>query len=184
MGLFKFKPQKRGPRGKGRTKIYKPLQLPKDVISDLKLYQDAYSVLLATEKDSIGNPIPVHFTMEQMLNRWMEHVYRFDREVFQFVLDAKKFRKNNPAPPMFPVDPTIGPVWDLRYLVERDGDEYFLEADDKLIFAAKIEGKRVGIEQLINDEWNLMNETGIEISMDQAKVISKKILEHINQTGL
>lgn len=181
MGRFKVEPQKRGPRGEGRTKIYKPLQLPEDVISDLKLYQDAYSVLLATDIDASGNPIPVRFTMEQMLNRWMEQVKRFDRGVYRYVQDTKEYRKNNPAPPKYPVDPTVGPVWELRYLVERDGDEYFLDADENLFFVAEIDGERVGIEQLINEEWNLMNETGIELSMEQAKVISKKILEHLNE---
>ena len=183
MGIFKVKPQKRGPRGEGRAKIYKPLQLPEDVISDLKLYQDAYSVLLATEKDASGNPIPVRFTMEQMLNRWMEQVKRFDKGVYRYVQDAKEFRKNNPTPQRFPVDPTVGPVWDLRYLVERDGDEHYLDVDDKLFFVAEIDGVRVGIEQLINEEWNLMNETGIELSMEQARVISRKILEHLNITN-
>lgn len=181
MGIFKVEPQKRGPRGAGRTKIYKPLQLPEDVISDLKLYQDAYSILLATEKDASGNPVPVRFTMEQMLNRWMEQVKRFDRGVYRYVQDAKEIRANNPIAPKSPVDPTVGSVWDLRYLVERDGDEYYLDADDKLCFVAEIDGERVGVEQLINEEWNLMNETGIELSMEQAKVISKKILEHLNQ---
>ena len=181
MGLFKFKPQKRGPRGEGRTKIYKPLQLPEDVISDLKLYQDAYSILLATDKDVSGNPIPVRFTMEQMLNRWMEQVKHFDKGVYRYVQDAKEIRANNPIAPKSPVDPTVGPVWDVVYLVERDGDEYYLKADDKLFFVAEIDGKTVGIEQLINEEWNFMDEVGNELSMEQAKVISKKILEHLNQ---
>ena len=183
MGIFKVEPQKRGPRGAGRTKIYKPLQLPEDVISDLKLYQDAYSILLATDKDVSGNPIPVRFTMEQMLNRWMEQVKHFDRGVYRYVQDAKEIRANNPIAPKFPVDPTVGPVWDVVYLVERDGDEYYLKADDKLFFVAEIDGKTVGIEQLINEEWNFMDEVGNELSMEQAKVISRKILNHLNETN-
>lgn len=112
MRSFKVEPQKRGPRGEGRTKIYKPLQLPEDVIDDLKLYQSEYGMYLAEDVDDNGNIIPVHFTLEQMLNRWMDNVKRFDKEIYDAVQATKKFREKLNLGPKYPVDPTDCDVWD------------------------------------------------------------------------
>lgn len=46
--------KKRAPKGEGRAVIYKPVQLPVDLIEDLKLYKDAYGMLLAEEEDEWG----------------------------------------------------------------------------------------------------------------------------------
>jgi len=61
--------KKRGPKGEWRAVIYKPVQLPVDLIEDLKLYKDAYGMLLAEEEDEWGNPNPVHVSYEQMFRR-------------------------------------------------------------------------------------------------------------------
>ena len=73
---IKFGSKKRGPKGEGRAVIYKPVQLPVELIEDLKLYKDAYGLLFAEDKDEWGNPIPVHVSYEQMLRRWMDNVNR------------------------------------------------------------------------------------------------------------
>lgn len=70
--------KKRGTKGEGRAVIYKPVQLPVDLIEDLKLYKDAYGMLLAEEEDEWGNPIPVHVSYEQMFRRWMDNVKKMD----------------------------------------------------------------------------------------------------------
>lgn len=178
MGIFKVKPQTRGPRGEGRTKIYKPLQLPEEVISDLKTYQSLYSIRLAEKMDEYGNPIPVHITLEQMLYRWMDNVGKFDKAVYKDFKAIKKDRINNPPAPTYPVDPLDCPVWDLQYIAERDGEELVLQPDKELYFFAIVEGEKVGIEQLVNDEWEFMNDAGIDITLEQGKVISKRILNH------
>ena len=46
----KFGSKKRGPKGEGRAVIYKPVQLPVELIEDLKLYKEAYGMLLAEEE--------------------------------------------------------------------------------------------------------------------------------------
>lgn len=61
--------KKRGPKDEGRAVIYKPVQLPVELIEDLKLYTYAYGLLFAEDKDEWGNLIPVHVTFEQMFRR-------------------------------------------------------------------------------------------------------------------
>ena len=51
--------------GEGRQAVIKHLLLPEEVIKELRLYKDAYSVCLARENDQWGNPIPVQVTWEQ-----------------------------------------------------------------------------------------------------------------------
>ena len=178
MGIFKVKPQTRGPRGEGRTKIYKPLQLPEEVISDLKLYQCVYSEYLSEEKDEYGTPIPARLTMEQMLYRWMDNVKLFDKPVYNEFQAVKKYRKENPSAPRYPVNPVEGPIWDMGYLVDRDGEEYEMVPDEELYFSTVIDGEKMGVEQLINEEWTFMNDAGIEMTIEEAKAVSKKILKH------
>lgn len=69
------------PKDKGRAVIYKPVQLPVDLIEDLKMYKDAYGMVFAEEEDEWGNPIPVHVSYEQMSRRWMDNVKKFDKDV-------------------------------------------------------------------------------------------------------
>ena len=61
---IKFGSKKRGTKGEGRAVIYKPVQLPVELIEDLKLYKDAYGLLFAEDKDEWGNPITVHVSYD------------------------------------------------------------------------------------------------------------------------
>ena len=79
--------------GEGRQSVIKHLLLPEEVIKELRLYKDAYSVCLSRERDPWGCPIPVQVTWEQMLRRWMDNVGRFDKDVKEYVEGEKAFRE-------------------------------------------------------------------------------------------
>lgn len=177
MKLNKLVKKKRGEKGKGRATIFKPINLPEDVIEDLKLYRDIYSIKFSPNKDESGNPIPVRISYEQVIRRWMDNVGRFDPEVQSEVQAVKEYRKNHPVV-SHPVDPTEGDVWILHYFFERDGEQLEAIAGDMAPFYARLNGRNVGIKALLEDGWVFMNEVGIEISLDQAIAIRKKISEH------
>ena len=178
MKLNKLVKKKRGEKGKGRATIFKPINLPEDVIEDLKLYRDFYGIKFSPNKDEYGNPIPVRISYEQMLRRWMDNVGRFDPEVQEEVKSVKQYRQGHPAPVTYPVDPTEGDVWDLRYFFERDGEHLEAKPGDIAPFYARLNGRNVGIKALLEDEWVFMNDAGIEISLGQAVIIRNRITEH------
>lgn len=95
--------------------IYKPVQLPVDLIEDLKMYKDAYGMLFAEEEDEWGNPIPVHVSYEQLFRKWMDNVYRFDKEVQREVDAYRRIRESRPDPVLCPVDPCEGDIWEMEY---------------------------------------------------------------------
>ena len=164
--------------GEGRQSVIKHLLLPEEVVQALKLYKDAYSVCLAREKDEWGNPIPVQVTWEQMLRRWMDNVGRFDKDVKNYVESTKAHLAANPPAPVYPVDPTEGDIWEMRYFFERDGEELDAIPGDLTPFYAVKKGRRMGMKQLFADGWVLMNEAGIEIDYDQAAEVSRILKEH------
>lgn len=157
---------------------YKPLQLPVDLIEDLKLYKDAYGVLFAEEKDECGNPIPVHVTFEQMFRRWMDNVGKFDKDVQKEVDECRRTRAEHPAPELYPVDPCEGDIWEMEYFACRNGEEYPLVADAELGFYAVIDGEKKGAEQLIDEEYELQNDAGAVLDLNDALRVSEKILKH------
>ena len=55
---FNFITKERGRKGEGRATVFKAVQLPVDIIDELKLYRDIYGALQSKTKDSNGNPIP------------------------------------------------------------------------------------------------------------------------------
>ena len=178
MKAIKFNQKKRGPKGEGRATVYKPVQLPVDLIDELKLYKDFYGIAMATEKDEWGNPIPAHVSFEQMFRRWIDIVGRYDTGIRNEVEATKKYRLEHPSPETYDVDPVACDVWELRYFVMRDGEEIDMEPDKDLIFSADVNGKKVGLEQFINEEWEFMNDAAIEINIEQAKRIRDKIFRH------
>ena len=177
----KFGSKKRGPKGEGRAVIYKPVQLPVELIEELKLYKDAYGLIFAEEKDEWGNPIPVHVSYEQMLRRWMDNVKKFDKAVQKEVDECRRIRELYPAPVHYPVDPCDGDIWEMEYLASRNGDEYPLVVDQELGFYAVIDGEKKGAEQLNNEEYEIMNDAGIVIELKDVYRVSKKILDHMNK---
>ena len=175
-----FYSKKRGPKGEGRAVIYKAVQLPVDLIEDLKLYKDAYGILFAEEVDECGNPIPVHVSYEQMFRRWMENVKKFDKAIQNEVDAYRRIRESYPSPVLYPVDPCDGDIWEMKYTACRNGDEYPLVADSALGFYAVIDGEKKGAEQLYNEEYEIMNDAGIVIELKDVYRVSQKILDHMN----
>ena len=165
--------------GEGRQAVIKHLLLPEEVVKELRLYKDAYSVCLAREKDQWGNPIPVQVTWEQMLRRWMDNVGRFDKDVKEYVESGKAYLEANPPAPTYPVDPTEGEIWEMRHFFERDGEELDAIPGDLTPFYAVKEGRNVGMKQLFADGWVLMNDAGIEIDYDQAATVSRILKQHL-----
>ena len=53
---FNFLTKKRGKKGNGRATVFKAVQLPVDIIDELKLYRDVYGFLQSRTKDSEGYP--------------------------------------------------------------------------------------------------------------------------------
>ena len=178
---IKFGSKKRGPKGEGRAVIYKPVQLPVELIEDLKLYKEAYGMLLAEEEDEWGNPITVHVSYEQMFRRWMDNVKKFDKDVQKEVDEYRRIRAEHPGIQTFYVDPCEGDIWELQYTAERNGEEYPLTVDKELAFYAIIDGVKMGAQDLINEEYEIMNDAGIVLDIVQAYRVSDKILKHYKQ---
>lgn len=170
--------RKKAKNGEGRQSVIKHLLLPEEVIRELRLYKDAYSICLSREKDERGNTIPVQVTWEQMLRRWMDNVGRFDKDVKEYVESGKAHLAANPPAPTFPVDPTEGDIWEMRHFFERDGEELDAIPGDLTPFYAVKEGRNVGMKQLFAEGWTLMNDAGIEIDYDQAAEVSRILKEH------
>lgn len=178
MKSIKFSSKKRGPKGEGRAVIYKPVQLPVDLIEDLKIYKDAYGMLFSEEKDEYGNLIPVHVTFEQMLRRWMDNVKRFYKEIQKEVDEYRRIRTMQPMPNLYPVDPCEVDIWEMQYSAWRNGIDYPLTVDKDLAFYAIIDGEKKGAEQLINEEYKIQNDAGVVIDLKNAFRVSTKILKH------
>ena len=171
--------KKKGKDGEGRQANIKHLLLPEEVVEELKLYKDAYSVCLSREKDEWGNPVPVRVSWEQMFRRWMDQVGRFDKDVKEYVDEGKKYRAENPPAPTYPVDPTEGAIWKMEYIFERDGEELEAHLGDMSPFYAVVDGHNVGFKQMLADGWTLMNDAGVEIDdIEVARKINRIIREH------
>ena len=81
--------------------------------------------------------------------------------------------------PTYPVDPTQGNVWEMEYFFENyDGDSYPARIRDIEPFETEVNGEVLGMEEMINREFALYNDAGIEISYRQALIIKNKILAH------
>ena len=165
--------RKKAKNGEGRQSVIKHLLLPEELIRELRLYKDAYSICLAREKDE-----RVNITWEQMLRRWMDNVGRFDKDVKEYVKTAREHLDANPPAPTFPVDPTEGEIWKMRYFFEHDGEELDAILGDLTPFYAVKEGRNVGMKQLFAEGWMLLNEVGIEITYEQAVKISQILKQH------
>lgn len=163
--------------GEGRKANIKHLLLPEEVVQELKLYKEAYSICLSREKDEWGNPVPVRVSWEQMFRRWMDNIGRFDKDIKDYVDEGKKYREENPPAPTYPVDPTEGEVWDMRYFFVKDAEEIKAYVE-KLWFSAKLNGEERSSEELRKDGWILQNDAGVEISPEQEAQIALKIQLH------
>lgn len=177
MKNLNISPKKRGKRGEGRTVIFKPLQLPEELIDDLKLYKTIYELEYATKKDEYGDPIPERIPFEQMLRHWMDNVKKFDPAVQKEFEATKKYRAEHQTN-SYHVDPSEGKIWEMSHFFYRDGDELEAIPDEECLFYAILDGERKTMLELMNEEWVLMNEAAIEIDPYQARKVSQILLKH------
>ena len=92
---------------------------------------------------------------------------------------AKKARASMPK--TYPVDPTEGEVWDMKYFfTNEDGDEVEAIPDKSGTFVAMMDGFKATTESMLLNEWTLINEAGIEITPEQARKVVSRILSHLN----
>ena len=175
MGLFDKKP--RGKKGEGRAIIFKPINLPKDVTENLRLLKNIYEVSLSEKKDESGYPIPIKLSYGQMLTHWIENLDKFDPDIAEEFRQAKRIRAGYPE--TYPVDPTEGEVWEMKYFFTNDdGDEVEATPDESGTFIAMMDGFKATADSMFLNDWTLINEAGIELSSEQAKAVAAKILSH------
>jgi len=178
---FNLITKNRGRKADGRTVIFKAIQLPKDLLSDLKVYKQVYEMQLA-EKNSDGDWEFPTLSYEELFRHWMENVHQFDPEI-QLEVDRIKAYHEQFGTRTYYVDPTEGPIWDLRYFFEKDGEEVPAVPDKQHLFCAEIDGRKVGMLELDRQGWTLMNDGGMEIDIVEARGVSEKLLRHKTRTA-
>lgn len=133
-------------------------------------------------------------TYDQMLTRWADNVGRFDPKVLVSLdiireerkkeqerlaaglgLTAEQLKANEES--FDPTDPEIEP-WKVSYSFEKDGKQVEALPGTYTPFYAKINGRNVGMKDMLVDGWILMNEVGVELDFDQAVKICALIKEH------
>lgn len=177
-----FKSKKRGKKGEGRATRFKALQLPEDLVSDLKLYKEAYSWLSPSGEDEYGNPIPSKVSFEQMFRRWMDNVCLFDPEVAADVKRIKdEWKKWGVSLPHFDsVNPFDYPVQDFRYSFLVDGLESEAVFNGTTFVCRDKEDKDVDgltLDEMYNNNWPLMNDAAYEYSLEQAHELCRRLAE-------
>ena len=158
--------------------IYKPLRrkhgegvdkfatvgLKKEVAQEFKFLVKAYSEVYGQK-----------MTPTQVIKRLMDAgVKRCDPDVHAVF---SRLKEAGTPEPVLESDPTQGDVWERRYFAVKDGDKVELQVGDKQPFYGKFNGKDVGLWKFIQEGYTFMNDAGIEINEDQAKIISIKIKE-------
>ena len=175
MGTFDKKP--RGRKGEGRAVLFKPVNLPVDVLEDLRLFKNIYEIARSESRDRWGNPIPAKLSYGQILAHWMEHIGTFDPDVAEEFAKAKRAREA--APVTYSVNPTEGNVWEMEYFFTNDdGDEVKATPDACGTFIADMDGFKATADSMMLNGWSLINDAGIEIDSEQAREIVAKIRAH------
>ena len=156
--------------------IYKPLRrkhgegvdkfatvgLKKEVAQEFKFLVKAYSEVYGQK-----------MTPTQIIKRLMDAgVKRCDPDVHAVF---SRLKEAGAPEPVLESDPTKGNVWERRYFAVKDGDKIELQVGDKQPFYGKFNGKDVGLWKFIQEGYTFMNDAGIEINEDQAKIIAQTI---------
>ena len=156
--------------------IYKPLRrkhgegvdkfatvgLKKEVAQEFKFLVKAYSEVFGQK-----------MTPTQVIKRLMDAgVKRCDPDVHAVF---SRLKEAGTPGPLLESDPTKGNVWERRYFAVKDGDKIELQVGDKQPFYGKFNGKDVGLWKFIQEGYTFMNDAGIEINEDQAKIIAQTI---------
>lgn len=157
-----YKPSRRK-NGEGVGKFC-TVNLKEDIAIEFKLLVKAYS-------EAYGQKM----TPTQVIKRLMDAgVKRCDPDVHAVF---SRLKEAGIPEPVLESDPTKGNVWERRYFAVKDGDKIELQVGDKQPFYGKFNGKDVGLWKFIQEGYTFMNDAGIEINEDQAKIISIKIKE-------
>ena len=161
--------------------IYKPLRrkhgegvdkfatvgLKKEVAQEFKFLVKAYSEVYGQK-----------MTPTQVIKRLMDAgVKRCDPDVHAVF---SRLKEAGTPEPVLESDPTQGDVWERRYFAVKDGDKIELQVGDKQPFYGKFNGKDVGLWKFIQEGYTFMNDAGLEINEEQAKIISGQIKEQKN----
>lgn len=163
-----------------KNNIYKPLRrkhgegtgkfatfgLKQEVADEFRLLVQAYS-------EVYGQKI----TPTQIIKRFIDScLKRCDPDVFRRFNELKE--DISPMPSLeivHPIDPTEGPVWEMKYFVEKDGEQREMHVGDRQPFYGIMNGRNVGLWKFLQEGWTFMNEAGIEITEDQASIIANII---------
>ena len=161
--------------------IYKPLRrkhgegvdkfatvgLKKEVAQEFKFLVKAYSEVFGQK-----------MTPTQVIKRLMDAgVKRCDPDVHAVF---SRLKEAGTPEPLLESDPTKGDVWERRYFAVKDGDKVELQVGDKQPFYGKFNGKDVGLWKFLQEGYTFMNDAGLEINEEQAKIISGQIKEQKN----
>ena len=115
-------------------------------------------------------------TPTQIIKRFMDAgVKRCDPDVYAVFY---KLKEEGAQEPVMELDPTVGDVWERHYYAVKDGEKIELLVGDKQPFYGKFNGKDVGLWKFLQEGYTFMNDAGVEISEDQAKIIAQIIKEH------
>ena len=161
--------------------IYKPLRrkhgegvdkfatvgLKKEVAQEFMFLVKAYSEVFGQK-----------MTPTQVIKRLMDAgVKRCDPDVHAVF---SRLKEAGTPEPVLESDPTKGDVWERRYFAVKDGDKIELLVGDKQPFYGKFNGKDVGLWKFLQEGYTFMNDAGLEINEEQAKIISGQIKEQKN----
>ena len=172
---FNFLTKKRGKKGNGRATVFKAVQLPVDIIDELKLYRDVYGFLQSRTKDSEGYPIPEKVSFEQILRRWMDNVDTFDPEAHAMVNNILRERRT--LPPTYDVDPFKYPVNEFEYHFETDEGEVECDfmAGTFECHDAESSYNGLSLDDMYRKNFCLSNDAGYEFSLEQAHELCRRL---------
>ena len=71
----------------------------------------------------------------------------------------------------------MGDVWERHYYAVKDREKIELQVGDKQPFNGKFNGKDIGLWKFLQEGYIFMNDAGLEINEEQAKIISGQIKE-------
>lgn len=172
-----FSKKPRGKKGEGRATIYKPVNLPKEVLEELRIVKSIYEMRGPNGVDENGYPTPAKISYGQLIMHWINNLAAFDKEIAEEYEESCRLRKNHPV---YPVDPTVGDVWEQNYyFINIDGDEYPAILDEKAEdFFADYKGLKVSVANMALNDFDFQNEAGIDITPEQAKAIAHRIIKY------
>lgn len=174
----------RRPKGKdntGRSTKVTSIMISQELKYRLSELKDAYEVCY---KETV--------TYDQMLTRWADNVGRFDPKVLVslgFIKEERKKEQERLAAGItsgqvkgneaasFPNEPVKEP-WELSYFFERNGERVEALPGDIVPFYARINGRNIGIQWMLQNGWSLVDENSYKIEPEQAEEIWKLMKSH------